>query len=286
MQHSARPGRRVRATLAGAFALLASIGHSQAAVIWANDALGGSTTLRAFDSATGALIDSFTAPNAVAARQIGRGIAVIGAQIFYTVDTSGDVFLTNAAHADLGVAFSTGLSGIGALASDGASLYLTPSNDGDDTIYRYSFAGVLLDTITATPSTGTITSPVGRTGLELVGDTMIANQGNNEGPYDVFDLAGTLLDAAFLPGGFGPSGVTFDGSTYYVADVEATPSTLLRFDATGAPLTSLVLTDCPGPNDLCDLQDLSVVLAVPEPGGLLILASALAGFALLRRRAA
>jgi hypothetical protein len=257
---------------------------ANAAVIWGNDATGNATTLRAFDSVTGALVDSFAAPNATAVGQFGRGIAVIGSQIFYSTDSSGDVFLTNTAHADLGVAFSTGLNGIGAIASDGTSLYLTASNDGDDNIYRYSFAGLLLDTITATPSTGSITSAVGRTGLEIVGDTIIANQGNNEGPYDVFDLAGTLLDDAFIPGGFGPTGITFDGSIYYHADNEATPSAFLRYDATGAPLATVLLTDCPGPNDLCNLQDLSVVLAVPAPAGAAIFAAGLAGFALLRRR--
>jgi hypothetical protein len=285
MQHSATL-RSVRTMLAAAVMLLASIAPVHAAVIWANDATGNATTLRAFDSVTGALVDSFAAPNATAAGQFGRGIAVLGSQIFYSTDSSGDVFLTNTAHTDLGVAFSTSLNGIGAIASDGSSLYLTPSNDGDDTIYRYSFAGVLLDTITATPSTGTITSPVGRTGLEIVGDTIIANQGNNEGPYDVFDLAGTLLDDAFIPGGFGPTGITFDGAIYYHADSEATPSAFLRYDAAGAPLTTILLTDCPGPNDLCNLQDLSVVLAVPAPAGAAIFAAGLVGFALLRRRRA
>ena len=52
----------------------------------------------------------------------GRGIAVVGSNIFYSVDNSGSVFLTNTNDVDFGVAFNTGLPGIGSITSDGQFL--------------------------------------------------------------------------------------------------------------------------------------------------------------------
>src|SRR5713101_4781735 len=101
-------------------------------IIWANDARGNGSIIEAFDvnepAGAGTLVTSFAAPNPAAQGQIGRGIAVVGANVFYSVDTSGSVFLTNTGGVDLGVAFNTGLRGIGSITSDGQFLYLTPSN--------------------------------------------------------------------------------------------------------------------------------------------------------------
>src|SRR5262249_40115593 len=147
-----------------------------------------------FDLVTGALVTSFLAPNPAAAGQIGRGITVVGSDIFYSVDNSGAVFLTNPSGADLGVAFNTALPGIGSIASDGSFLYVTPTNGSvavNETVLKYSFAGSLISSITLIPSGGP-QGALGRTGLEIAGNDFIANQGDNEGPYDQFDSSGAL----------------------------------------------------------------------------------------------
>ena len=205
----------------------------------------------------------------------GRGIAVVGSNIFYSVDTSGTVFLTNPGGTDLGTAFNTGLPGIGSIASDGQFLYLAPTNGTtsvNETVLKYTFGGVLISTITMVPSGGP-EGLLGRTGLEVVGSNFVANQGDNEGPYDKFDSAGNLLTAAFLNlGEFSFTGVAFDGSIYYVSDEEAQPSVLRLFNAAGGSLGSVTLASCPGPNQQCDLQDLSVVVRpVPEPSVVVLL---------------
>jgi hypothetical protein len=266
--------------------LIGSASLHAGTIIWANDARMNDSHIEAFDGASGALLTSFEAPNAAAQGHIGRGIAVVGSSIFYSVDDSGAVFLTNPGGADLGIAFNTGLPGIGAIASDGLFLYLAPTGGSgaqNETVLKYTFGGALVSTTTLTPSTGP-RAPLGRTGLEVVGTDFVANQGNNEGPYDKFDASGTLLTADFLhPGFFSFTGVAFDGSTYYVFDEEAVPSIFRRFDAAGNALSSVTLT-CPGGLQRCDLQDLSTV-ATPEPSALYLLASVV-GLAVLRRAAA
>jgi hypothetical protein len=93
-------------------------------IIWANDARGmPGPTIEEWSVDIGGdssmLVTSFVAPNPAAQGQSGEGIAVVGSNIYYSVFSSGSVFLTNPSGTDLGIAFSTGLPGISSIASDG-----------------------------------------------------------------------------------------------------------------------------------------------------------------------
>ncbi|HEY1259182.1 MAG TPA: hypothetical protein VGF34_08020 [Stellaceae bacterium] len=242
-------------------------------ILWANDGRGSpGPTLDEWNineaAGTGTLINSFAAPNPVAQRGGPGGIAILGTSIYYGVSNSGSVFLTNPAGADLGVAFDTGLPGISAITSDGTFLYIAATGDSSLTekVYQYTLGGNLVNTLTLVPTAG---GPflVGRTGLEIVGGNFVANQGNDQGPYNKFDSAGNLVTTEFLQqtDDFGFSGVAFDGAFYYVADVEDQPSIFRAFDAAGNLLKEIALTGCPGPNQQCDFADLAVEHVVPEP---------------------
>ena len=101
--------------------LLVSASVRADTMIWANDARGNNSHIEQFDATTCMLLTSFLAPNPAAQGQFGRGIAVVGSNIYYSEDSSGAVFLTNPSGTDLGTAFNTGLPGIGSIASDGLS---------------------------------------------------------------------------------------------------------------------------------------------------------------------
>jgi hypothetical protein len=251
-------------------------------ILWAIDANANGTptapVIEKWDlnepAGTGTLINSFLAPNLAAQDHQAQGIAVVGSNIFYSVADSGSVFLTNPSGTDLGIAFSTGLRGISTIASDGNFLYL--GGIADHNVYKYTFGGTLVDTLNLIPSERP--DGFGRVGLEVVGTDFVANQQQDIGPYDKFDAAGNLLVPMFIggPSDFGKSGIAFDGTFYYGGDDEADPSVFLVYDASGASIRSLSLTGCPGPNALCDFRDLSIgATAIPEPGSLAMLSSAL-----------
>src|SRR5256885_5623974 len=84
--------------------MLIAAAPADATIIWGN---GGSATPEEFDVDVAAgsanLIKSFVG----AAPGSGKGVAVLGSSVYYTVFTSGSVFLTDTNGANLGVAFNT-----------------------------------------------------------------------------------------------------------------------------------------------------------------------------------
>ncbi|MGH7061016.1 MAG: hypothetical protein ACREFH_11550 [Stellaceae bacterium] len=286
-----RAGALLAAGFAAATLLAAAPGARADTILWANDGKGSpGPTLEEWDineaAGTGALINSFTVPNAAAQSGGPGGIAILGSTIYYGVAHSGSVFLTNPGGSDLGVPFNTGLPGISAITSDGKFLYIAATGDSTLTehVYQYTLAGSLVNTLTLTPTAIGAPFGLGRTGIEIVGGDFVANQGNDEGPYNKFDSTGALLTTEFLHGtdDFGFSGVAFDGSFYYVADVEDDPSIFRAFDASGNQLKEISLTGCPGPNQQCDFADLAVEHVVPEPATLGLVFPFALGAGLLR----
>jgi hypothetical protein len=280
------------AGLAGVALLAGSPAPRADTILWANDGRGSpGPTLDEWNineaAGTGTLINSFAAPNPVARRGGPGGITILGTSIYYGVSNSGSVFLTNPAGADLGVAFNTGLPGISAITSDGNFLYIAATGDSSltENVYKYTLGGSLVNTLTLVPTALGAPFGLGRTGLEIVGGDFVANQGNDEGPYAKFDSAGNLTATEFLQGtdDFGFSGVAFDGTFYFVADVEDDPSIFRAFDASGNLLKEIALTGCPGPNQQCDFADLAVEPAVAEPATLGLVAPFLLGAGLMWR---
>jgi hypothetical protein len=154
-------------------------------------------------------------------------------------------------------------------------------------VYKYTLDGSLVGTIALQPSQ--IPTAMSRVGLEVVGTDFISNQQQDIGPYDKFAANGTLLVPQFIgvPSDFGKAGIAFDGTDYFVFDDEAQPSQFVIYNSSGSFLERVDLNDCPGPNVICDIRDLSVAVpaVVSEPSTAALFAVGLFGLAWLRRRA-
>jgi hypothetical protein len=276
---------------AGALLLSAAVWADTA--VWGNNATFGNVTLEEFNANTGAVIQQFLAPNPIAQADNGRGIAVASdGTIYYTITGTEDVYVTNATtHADLGVAFTCtvcGTGGISTITFDGNNLFLTPYQVSGSA-YEYTTTGTLVKTITGNFGAG-------RDGFEIItrnGQTeIIGNRGDAEDPYDLYDINGNLLQSDFITTNFEGTGITYDGTDFYVSNIFG--NELDVYDNNGVFIRKVTL-GLPLPTSgfgrlLEDLSALGNTInnpppGVPEPSSVALLGSSLiaTGFALRRR---
>ena len=280
---------------AGIVLLFAAVAPANAdEFIWGINASFSNPHINEIDITTDTVVADFAAPNPLAASGNGRGIAVGGDNIYYSVASSGDVFLTNSVtHADGGVLFNTGLGGIATLTFDGTHLWVS-AYDNTNNVYEYDLAGHKLATV---PGFGN-----DRDGLEVLTNNIIANRGDGIGPYDLYDLNGNLVTSAFLNPASDPNfhgittGVTFDGTNYFVSNPDGYSGgteRILEFNSSGTFVKEIALPN-PGPQPsvgwlIEDMASLGNTVnnpppSVPEPASLVLLATVGLGVALKIRR--
>ena len=234
--------------LAVAVLVLTSVRSAEAgSVIWGIGGAPGNVTLTAVDSATGLLIpgQQFLVPNLTAREGIGRAVAVLGNDIYYTAgdssatsETNGDIYKTNAiTHADLGLFASTGFGyGVVNLSTDGTLIY---ASDWGFTglVKKYDTSGNLVGSV----NVGDVSFRDGfqvqnNPNLDGGATTFISNRGEfRSNVYDVYKSDGRLLVSAFIdPSRDGffdvQHGIAYDGNHYFVSGEY---SRLLEYDGLG-----------------------------------------------------
>jgi len=263
--------------------LMFAIRPASGSVIWGNNASSGNVNLEAFDSTTGLLIpgQQFLVPNLIAQGDNGRGVAVLGNDIYYTTANSGNIYKTNAlTHTDLGIVVDTGFAGIANIATDGVFLYANDYQATNGVINKYTPDGVLVGSVTLTgPDAIGASSRDGfevQTNPNILGGatTFIANRydggdgpflGSIEGAFDVYDGNGAEIISGFIRpnevSGItigGATGIAYDGNHYFVSDI--LNNRLLEFDGLGSFVRLIDLSaNPPPPSGQRFLEDLSAV---------------------------
>lgn len=274
----------IRSIIIGVGLSVAFTAAAQAApvtAIWANSAGSGPPILDEFDIATGALIQSITAPHGIN----GRGIVQVNDILYYTDATDNNVYAYNfATHTDLGTAFTvTAARALSTIAYDGTNFWIGDYS-GTNHAYLYSPTGTLLSTISLNSCTGFCD------GLEYFNGQLISNRADEPIPgiYDVYSLAGGApLTSALITDAKRSTGIAWDGTDFYVDNGgDSGAGTIDVFDATGAFVRTITLSGEPQPYIGEDLSvNYAAVIPTPEPASMAVLASGIIGLFAARRRA-
>lgn len=263
-------------------AIALSTGAAQAGtIVYGNNATFGTEFITGIDVSTGQVIQQFATP----VQGNGRGIAVVGTTVYYSNADNGNIYKTDTiTHTNNGVFVNTGFggSGVATIAFDGTLFYAT-GYGSSNTTNVYDANGNFVRTQNGLGA--------GRDGFEVANNNIVANRGDGQGPYDRYDLNGSLLQSNFLvdPNTNTVTGVTFDGTNYYVSEINN--NAIATFNSSGTYVGRVTIST---PELL--LEDLSALgnvpgnpppgTAVPEPMTLGLLGSALVGLGIFRRRQA
>ena len=218
-------------------------------------------TIQKLNGDTGAVVDSFAVP-------FGSGsaasIAVVGNIGYYTL--LGDARIQRVdmtTHLSLGSTFSIVPGGINGITPD-ANGHLWFAGSGADPIREYDTTGTLLSTHAFPSAAGSY-----RDGSVVFGGFVVANRGDQQGPYDKYTIPGgngplVLNQASFITtAGSGFNGVAFNGVNFYTSNEQV--HTVSKWDTSGN-FVSVANLD-PGSryeNWTFASQDI-VVVGVPEP---------------------
>ena len=248
-------------------------------------------TIERLNGDTGAVVDSFAVP-------VGAGsdasIAFVGNTGYYTLLGDSNIYTVDmTTHASGGIAFNIGATAgytNGITTDSSGNLWFADGNEG--ALKQFNTSGALLSTHTFPTNSNSY-----RDGSVVFNGMIVANRGDQNGPYDLYSIPGgngplTLVTAGFINPAingqslFGSNGIAFNGVNFYTSDEQA--HRVSKWDINGAFVSFAALD----PNSRYEnwtfaSQDIVVPGGIPEPAtwAMMLIGFGGIGTFLRRRRA-
>jgi hypothetical protein len=239
------------------------------------------TTIQKLNGDTGAVVDSFAIPF-----NPGRAasIAFVGNTGYYTLLGDANVYKVDmTTHLYGGIAFNTGDSSDmnGITTDSGGNLWF--AHGSNSSLQEFNTAGTLLSTHAfPDPAAGY------RDGSVIYNGFLVANRGDQIGPYDRYAIPGgngalTYVNKPFITALGGNNGIAYNGVNFYISNEQT--HIVTKYDSGGAFVSQANLpANSRYENWTFASQDIVVVPGIPEPESYALMLAGLGVMGFIARR--